>query len=115
MADTFNTDYTLQLFPKAPEQVPIRETIERVAGRMLGIANAEIDALQAKVGDYDNAMFSDRTITELLQTQGIAWTITTHPLLEYTLKHNTTRTVLVCITYMLHIMYIILACTLESS
>lgn len=88
MADTFNTDFTIQLFPKAPEQVPIRETIERVAGRMLGTERAEIDALQAtvgdessglvkatddleaKVGDYTPAEFSNRTITELLQTQG---------------------------------------------
>jgi hypothetical protein len=82
MADTFNTDFTIQLFPKAPEQVPIRETIERVAGRMLGTERAEIDALQAtvgdessglvkatddleaKVGDYTPAEFSNRTIAQ---------------------------------------------------
>ena len=47
MTDTFNTDYYIELHPKHPAQVPIKESIERVAGRMLGIASAEIDAVVA--------------------------------------------------------------------
>lgn len=59
MADTYTAKHSILLYPDSPEQVPIRESIDRVAGRMLVDDRANISELQ-------------KQITDLLTTQGFS-------------------------------------------
>lgn len=70
MANTFKKDYSIELYPKYPAQVPVRESIENVEARMLEDANADIGTLKQQVGDYDSSMFNNKSMAGVLETQG---------------------------------------------